>query len=288
MAEQETAPAAAGTARSRAAEFLAAIGRAPTASTIGLLQHVSGVARLARLTLYYAFVGPFTGKTKLRKLLFPMMSNVGVKSMPIVALVSFLIGAILVLQTGAVLKKYGSLNEVPGVVALSITRELGPLMTAIVLTARVGASFTAVLASMKINDEIMALETMAVHPVGYLVAPRFLSMIVMVPCLTTFSYLVGMVGGWFVSLGMFDISTALYVEKTRQYLEMADLVQGLVKSLVFGTLISLVSCYYGFITEGGPVGLGRNTMIAVVTTLVLVITADALATGFIEAYLKAG
>jgi phospholipid/cholesterol/gamma-HCH transport system permease protein len=274
-------------AAAKVGDALAAVGRPIGRPAIGILQHVSGVFHLARLTLYFTFVGPFTGKTKLRKLLFPMMSSVGVKSAPIVALVSFLIGAILVLQTGAVLKKYGSLSEVPGVVALSITRELGPLMTAIVLTARVGASFTAVLASMKINDEIMALETMAVHPVGYLVAPRFIAMLVMVPCLTVFSYLVGMVGGWFVAINMFDLSTTLYIDKTVEYLVMSDLWQGLVKSVVFGTLISLVCCYYGFITEGGPVGLGRNTMIAVVTTLVLVITADALATGFIEAYLKA-
>jgi phospholipid/cholesterol/gamma-HCH transport system permease protein len=263
-----------------AATKLAAIG----APVVGVFSHVTGVAHLARLTLYYSFVGPFTGRTKLKKLLFPMMSSVGVTSLPIVALVSFLTGAILVLQTGAVLKQYGTLQEVPGVVALSITRELGPLMTAIVLTARVGASFTAVLASMKINDEVMALETMAVHPVGYLVAPRFLAMLLMVPCLTVFSYLVGMVGGWFVAQGMFDFSTRLYVSKTIAYLDMGDLWQGLAKSIVFAVLISLVPCYFGFITEGGPVGLGRNTMVAVVTTLVLIIVADAVATGFIQAY----
>jgi phospholipid/cholesterol/gamma-HCH transport system permease protein len=196
-----------------------------------------------------------------------------------------LIGAILVLQTGAVLKRYGSLQEVPGVVALSITKELGPLMTAIVLTARIGASFTAVLASMKINDEIMALETMAIHPVGYLVAPRFLAMIIMGPCLTLFSYLVGMFGGWFVAVTMFDLSTTLYIDKTISMLSMSEINQGLAKAGVFSILISQTCCYFGFITEGGPVGLGRNTMVAVVTTLVLIIVADAVATGFIEAYL---
>ena len=270
----------------RVLQFFAAIGRPVAGPAIGTLQHVSGAAHLGATALWYALVGPFLGKTRMRKQLFPMMSNVGVTSLPIVALVSFLIGAILVLQTGAVLKRYGSLNEVPGVVALSITKELGPLMTAIVLTARVGASFTAVLASMKINDEIMALETMAVHPVGYLVAPRFLAMLLMVPCLTVFSYLIGMAGGWFVAHSMFDLSTELYVQKTVDFLSMSELVQGLCKAVIFGTLISVVCCYFGFITEGGPVGLGRNTMIAVVTTLVLIIGADALATGFIEGYLN--
>ena len=284
MSNPETPPGPA-SASSKAADFLAAIGRPVGGPVVGVLQHVTGAAQMTRLALYYAFIGPFLGKTKLRKQLFPMMGNVGVTSLPIVALVSFLIGAILVLQTGFVLKRYGSLPEVPGVVALSITRELGPLMTAIVLTARIGASFTAVLASMKINDEIMALETMAVHPVGYLVAPRFLAMIIMGPCLTIFAYLIGMIGGWFVATSMFDLSTRLYIDKTLEYLTMSDLNQGLVKSLVFSIIISQTCCYFGFITEGGPVGLGRNTMIAVVTSLVLIILADAVATGFIASYL---
>lgn len=279
------APAPSPSSGNRVADALAALGRPVVGPAVGVLEHVSGAARMAAQALYFACIAPFFGRTKIRKQLFPMMSNVGVTSLPIVALVSFLIGAILVLQTGNVLKRYGSLQEVPGVVALSITKELGPLMTAIVLTARVGASFTAVLSSMKINDEIMALETMAIHPVGYLVSPRLLAMLVMGPCLTVFSYLVGMCGGWFVASTMFDISTQLYVDKTAAMLTMSELNQGLVKALVFSIVISVTCCYFGFITEGGPVGLGRNTMIAVVTTLVLVILCDALATGFIEAYL---
>ncbi len=256
------------------------------APVIGTVTHVSGVAYLFVLTVYFTFVGPFRGQTKIRKQLFALMSSVGVKSVPIVGLVSFLIGAVLVLQTGAVMKEFGQLERVPGMVGLSITRELGPLMTAIVLTARVGASFTAVLASMRINDEIMALETMAVHPVGYLVVPRFVSLVVMQPCLTVFSYLIGMVGGWLVSYAMFDISTEVYVSRTIEALRLAELNRGLFKSVVFSVITSLVCCYFGFITEGGPVGLGRNTMVAVVTSLVLIIVADALITAVIVGYLQ--
>jgi phospholipid/cholesterol/gamma-HCH transport system permease protein len=252
------------------------------APTIGVLSHISGIVRLAGLTLTLLVTGLCRRPLKTLALVFPIMRNVGVKSLPIVALVSFLIGAILVLQTAVVMKKFGQLEVVPGMVALSFTKELGPLMTAIVLTARVGASFTAVLASMRINEEIMALETMAIHPVGYLIVPRFLSMIVMVPCLTIFAYLIGMIGGWAISHSLYDVSTTLYVNKTFEFLKVEHLRNGLIKAAVFSVIISSICCYFGFITDGGPVGLGRNTMIAVVASLVVIIIADALITAVVE------
>jgi phospholipid/cholesterol/gamma-HCH transport system permease protein len=262
----------------RSATSLGRIG----APVVGVLAHVSGIFHLFVQTVYLAVVGPLRRQTRTYGLVFPLMRSVGVKSLPIVALVDFLIGAILVLQTASVMRQFGKLDLVPGMVAVSFTKELGPVMTAIVLTARVGASFTAVLASMKINDEIMALETMAINPVGYLIVPRFLSMIVMVPCLTVFAYLIGMIGGWLISYTMFDISTSLYVDSTVQALKMDDLLNGLLKSLVFAIIISSICCYFGFITDGGPVGLGRNTMIAVVASLVVIIIADALITAVVE------
>jgi phospholipid/cholesterol/gamma-HCH transport system permease protein len=259
-------------------QFLGRVG----APTVGLLSHISGITHLFLLTIYLTVVGPFKKLTRTRSLVLPIMRSVGVKSLPIVSLVSFLIGAILVLQTAAVMKKFGQLELVPGMVALSFTKELGPLMTAIVLTARVGASFTAVLASMRINEEIMALETMAIHPVGYLIVPRFISMVVMVPCLTVFAYLIGMFGGWLISNTMFDISTSLYINKTFEFLKLKDLWTGIEKAAVFSVIISTICCYFGFITDGGPVGLGRNTMVAVVTTLVVIIFADAFITALVE------
>lgn len=249
------------------------------------LQHVSGVTHLLLVALYFAFVAPWLGKGKLRRQLAPVMRSVGVRSFSIVALVNLLTGAILVLQTGDVMRKYGQVQEVPGLVALSMTLELGPLMTAIVMTARVGASFTAVLAAMKLNDEILALETMAIHPVGYLVAPRVLSMLVMVPCLTMLAFLIGMCGGAVVAYSSYDISFAAYIDKTVEYLRLAHLWSGLLKALAFSVLISGICCYYGFIAEGGPTGLGRYTMVAVVTSLVIVVLADALLTAFSVNYL---
>ena len=145
-------------AAGRTAAFLGALGR-PLLRTLGgarvFLEHTSGVWHLFRLTLYYTTVGPLRGRSKLRAQLFLMMRNVGVQSFSIAALISFLLGAILVLQSGEPLKRFGQLQEVPGAVALTLTREICPLLMAIVMTARVGASFTAVLASMKINEELL-------------------------------------------------------------------------------------------------------------------------------------
>jgi phospholipid/cholesterol/gamma-HCH transport system permease protein len=268
--------------------FLGRIGRAASVwvdDFAGVLRHISGIWHLFRLTIYFVLVGPFIGRSKLRKQLFPMMSNVGVRSLPIVIMVSFLIGAILVIQTGPPLKDFGQTSLIPKMVALSMCREFGPVMTAIILTARVGASFTAVLASMKINDEVMALETMAIHPVGYLVAPRFLAMLVMMPCLVVISYMVGMVGGGIVAYGLYDIGPQAYMQQTFDGIGMADVMAGLIKAVSFSVIISMVCCYYGFITEGGPMGLGRNTMVAVVTSLVVIILTDAILGAFFIQYL---
>jgi len=269
-----------GEAAPRAAALLGGVGRGVLSPLRRSLEHASGIVFLGFRTLFQAFVAPLAGRNPIRAQLFPIMSNVGVRSFPIVFLVSLLIGAILVLQTGDVMERYGQLQEVPGLVALSMTRELGPLMTAIVLTARVGASFTAVLASMKINEEILALESMAIDPIGYLVAPRFLGMIVMVPCLTVLAFLVGMAGGYVVAAAVYDIPGSVYVTKTAATLTLADVTTGLVKSAAFGVLITLICCYYGLISEGGPMGLGRNIMVAVVTSLVIVVLADMMLTAF--------
>lgn len=268
--------------------FLGQIGRGGVRqknAIVAILRHVSGVWYLFRLTLYYSFVAPFVGRNQLRKQLFPMLSNVGVRSFPIVFMVSYLIGAILVIQTGPPLRDFGQTGLIPQMVALSMCREFGPVMTAIILTARVGASYTAVLASMKINDEVMALETMAIHPVGYLVAPRFLAMLIMTPCLVVFSYLIGMIGGSMVAYALYDIGVDAYIQRTVDGIGMESVWAGLIKAVVFSVIISMICCYYGFITEGGPMGLGRNTMVAVVSSLVVIILADAILGAFFIGYL---
>ncbi|MEM7356957.1 MAG: ABC transporter permease [Acidobacteriota bacterium] len=272
----------------QAATFFAAIGqlsRRSLAQLVTGLGRVGGIAHLMAQGLWFAVAAPFvTTRRMLVQQLFPLMSNVGARSFPIVSLVSFLMGAILVLQTGEPLRRFGQIQEAPGAVALALAREISPLMTAILMTARVGASFTAVLGSMKINEELLALETMGIRVTSYLIAPRFTAMLVMVPCLTVFSYLTGMMGGGLVAHAAYDISFELYVDKTILYLTMTDLTSGLVKSGLFAMLTTAICCYFGLSTEGGSVGLGRNIMIAVVTSIVAIIVADAVATGWINNY----
>lgn len=250
-----------------------------------LAVHTNGVARLLRRAAWWIFVAPLSGRGRLGRQVWPQMRNVGTRSLPIVALVSLLMGAILVLQTGDVMESYGQIQRMPGLVALSVTRELAPLMTAFVLVARVGASYTAVLAAMKLNEEVLALETMAIPPVGYLVAPRVLSLAVMMPCLTVLAYALGFAGGAAVAWGMYDISLAAYFDGTFETLRVVDLTAGLLKATVFAVLVGVVCCYFGFEAAGGPTGLGRYTMVAVVTSMVVVVVADAILTAFVVSYL---
>lgn len=251
-----------------------------TLATIGQVAVLLAEAARFSVSIPVKRLGMFRG------LLFPAMSNVGARSFPIVSLVSLLIGAVLVLQTGSVLQDFGQIREVPGLVALSMTRELGPLMTAIVLIGRVGASYTAVLGSMNINEEIKALRTMAIHPIQYLIVPRFLSMLLMLPCLVIISYLVGMIGGGVVAWGVYGIPPNVYADRTLYYLSLTDVLGGLIKAGAFAVIISLVSCHFGLTTTGGSTGLGRNIMVSVVTCIVVVVVADAILTAFVINYLQ--
>src|ERR1051325_1165844 len=245
-------------------------------------QNTGGMYLLLRQSLYWTFIAPFREKTEHRRHTFPLMEAIGNKSFGIVALVAFLIGVILVIQTGYILERYGQVRQVSGLVAVTMTRELGPLMTAIVLVARVGAAFTAGLGTMQISDEVLALRTMSINPVGYLVAPRLIAILVMLPCLTVFANVVGMAGGCAMGL-TFGLDPWAYIDDSISFLQLQDLFSGVAKSLLFAVVICIVSCYMAFKVEGGPEGLARNTMLSVVTQLVLLIVVD----GFVAAFLQA-
>lgn len=239
--------------------------------------HAGGMFQLLRRTIYWVFFGPFREKTEYRRSVFPLMEAIGNKSFGIVALVAFLIGVILVLQTGYILEKFGQVRQVSGLVAVSFTRELGPLMTAIVLVARVGAAFTAGLGTMQISEEVLALRIMSINPIGYLVAPRFIAILVMLPCLTIFANVLGMAGGCLMGL-TFGLDPWGYIDDSISFLSVPDLISGVAKAFLFAVVICIVSCHMAFRVEGGPEGLARNTMISVVTSLVMVILVDGLFT----------
>ncbi len=275
------------TAQPAAIRFFGAVGRAAAVPADGALVFFGAIGAIWRLMLtsvYYATVAPLTGKSKLRKQLFIVAVDVGVRSAPIVCLVATLVGAILVLQVGPTLETFGQTNQLPALVALSMTRALGPLMTAIVLISRVGASYTAVVGSMNINEEVTALKTMSINPIGFLIAPRLLALVVMTPCLVVFGFVFGMIGGSAVAMSMYHISLDQYIAGSFDQLATNDLLMGVVKCIAFGLVIALISCHYGLRATGGSVGLGRNIMVAVVTCLVAVVVTDALLTAFFTNY----
>jgi phospholipid/cholesterol/gamma-HCH transport system permease protein len=259
-----------------AARLLGRIGR----TAHQFFGHSQRLFRLFLSTLYWAFIAPLRRQAGNRAELVRQLEEAGVRSFGIVFLVAFLIGVILVLQTAHQLKKYGQIHLVAGLVAVSMVRELGPLMTAIVVTGRVGAAITAELGTMKAQEEILALETMAVNPVGFLVAPRFLALLIMLPALTCLAFAIGMAGGALVAAVKFGISPYSYLDGSITTLDMADVVTGVVKSVIFAVIIANVAAYYGVGVQGGSESVGRATMVAVVTTLVLIILFDCLYTAF--------
>jgi len=248
----------------------AAIGDA----TINSLAYLGSLARLTGGAARAVFIAPFQGrKLRLSRAVHQAMS-VGVEAVPIVSLISFFMGTILALQGAYQLRKLGAMQLVAGAVAIVMTRELGPLMTAIMVIGRSGSAFAAEIGTMKVNEEIDALETMALEPVHFLVAPKFLAMVLMMPCLTTWSDFMGVAGGGLfgVTVGGFTWST--YFRATLDALVRRDIVTGLIKSVMFGLVITAVGCQEGFATGLGSEEVGRSTTSAVVKSIFLVIAVD--------------
>ena len=206
------------------------------------------------------------------------MVAAGVGAVPIVALTAFCTGLILAFQGGSELRKLGALELVVPLVAIGITREAGPLITAITVSGRSGSAFSAEIGAMVITDEINVLKTMALDPVQLLVSPKFLALLVVMPCLTVVADVAGILaGGWFIH-STIGTSLWLYVHAALDSLYIRDIVSGLIKSIVFATLITQIGCLQGFRVKGSPQNLGRATTSAVVKATFLVIVADLLFT----------
>jgi phospholipid/cholesterol/gamma-HCH transport system permease protein len=206
------------------------------------------------------------------------MVAAGVGAVPIVALTAFCSGLILAFQGGSELRKLGALELVIPLVAIGITREAGPLITAITVSGRSGSAFSAEIGAMVITDEISVLKTMALDPVQVIVSPKFLALLVVMPCLTVVADLAGILaGGWFVH-NTIGTSLWLYIQAALDSLYIRDILSGLMKSIVFATLITQVGCLQGFRVKGSPEDVGRAATSAVVRAIFAVIVADLLFT----------
>ncbi len=216
--------------------------------------------------------------------LLPTMERTGVDAVPIVILINFLVGFVMAFQGAVQLKQFGANIFVADLVGLSVTRELGPLMTAIILCGRSGAAFAAELGTMTVSEEIDALRTMGFGPMRFLVLPRSIALMLVAPVLTLIADVVGMIGGLFVGIASLDLTFAGYFYETQKALTLWDVFSGLIKSAVFALVVALIACQQGLATTGGAEGVGRRTTSAVVATLFALILVDAAFTLFFYAF----
>ena len=206
------------------------------------------------------------------------MMEVGVLSFPVVLFTAVFSGMVISLQTFTGFKRFGAESMVGTVVALSMTRELGPVLTGLIVAGRAGSAMTASLGTMRVTEQIDALYTLATNPIKYLVVPRVIAATLMLPILACLSDVIGILGGYVVAVFTLDANPVTYLQRSFDYLEFNDVSSGLIKAAAFGFIISIVGCYFGFYTEGGAEGVGKATTRSVVVAFLLIFLANYLLT----------
>ncbi len=204
--------------------------------------------------------------------------RIGVNALPIVGLLSFLLGLILAFQSAYQLKQFGANIYVANLVSISMVREFGPMMTAIILAGRSGSSIAAELGTMRIQEEVDALETMGIDPTRYLLLPRMMALTIVQPALTIMSMFIGIFGGFFIARFYLDLTPAIYLNKCVEAVDLGDFTHGIGKSFIFAWLIGVIACYSGMTVQKGASGVGRATTRAVVLGIFMIIVADSFIT----------
>lgn len=240
---------------------------------IGFLLYIGKLTILFFQTLFWIFIPPFK-----KRALIEQLNKVGVNSFSIVFLTSIFTGIVIALQGAYQMQRISAEIYVASLVALSMWRGIGPVLTGLIIAGRIGASNTAEIGTMKVSEQIDALEVLATNPVKYLIVPRFLSLLVMLPILTIYANIIGMFGGFIVGVYKLDISPSMYLSMTFDALGFKDIFTGLIKSVVFAMIITIVSCFEGLDTKGGAEGVGKATTASVVISFIMIIAADCLFT----------
>ena len=222
-------------------------------------------------SIIWHFTHPF--KTKWGEVVF-LIQRSGAEAFPIVALLSLLIGLVTAFSSAVQLRQFGANIFIADLVGIGMTREMGPLITAIILTGRSGSAFAAEIGTMKISDEIDALTVMRIRPLRYLVIPRIIAVMIVMPILTIFSDFFGILGGMLISVVSLDLTPIAFLNQLQQAITWWDVTHGLIKALVFGILIAAAGCYRGMETTGGALGVGRSTTSSVVSGIFLIVIAD--------------
>jgi phospholipid/cholesterol/gamma-HCH transport system permease protein len=244
---------------------LAALGRA----TLAACRTVGGVALFALEAISHLLRPPFYGR-----LFWRAFVEIAWFSLPVVALTAVFTGMVLALQSYTGFARFNAQSAIASVVVISLVRELGPVLAALMVAGRIGASFAAEIGTMRVTDQIDALTTLSTNPMKYLVAPRILAAVIALPLLVLVADVLGVMGGWLIGTLKLGFVSEAYLKSTFNYLETDDVVSGLVKAAVFGFVIALMGTWCGYNSKGGAQGVGGATTTAVVASSILILALD--------------
>jgi phospholipid/cholesterol/gamma-HCH transport system permease protein len=253
-------------------DVLSALGRL----TLEFFAEVGRIAIFAKEGMVQGLSPQFYGRQVLEQLF-----RIGYTSLPVVALTAFFTGGALALQIYLGSSRFNAQSLVASIVALGLTRELGPVLAGLMVSGRVGASIAAELGTMRVTEQIDALTTLSTNPFKYLVGPRFIAAVVSLPLLVAIGDTIGIMGGYIVGTRSLGFEPYAYLKNTADFLEWSDVTSGLIKAAVFGFIIALMGCYHGFNSKGGAQGVGRATTNAVVSSAILILAANFLLTNLL-------
>ena len=233
---------------------------------LSFLASTGRLAMFAGVSVSHIFRPPFYPRLLLRQII-----EIGYYSLPVVGLTAVFTGMVLALQSYTGFARFNAEGAVATVVVLSITRELAPVLTGLMVAGRIGAAMAAEIGTMRVTEQIDALSTLATNPYKYLIAPRLLAALIMLPCCVLIADIIGVYGGYLVAVHKLDFNPAVYLKNSWQFLKLVDVISGLVKAGVFGFLIALMGCYHGFYSKGGAQGVGSATTNAVVSASIMIL-----------------
>jgi phospholipid/cholesterol/gamma-HCH transport system permease protein len=236
------------------------------ASTLSLMQIIGRLALFALSGLRPLLSPPWYWRQIGRQ-----MVEIGYYSLPVIGLTAIFTGAVLALQSYSGFSRFSAESSIPTVVVLSITRELGPVLAGLMVAGRIGAAFAAEIGTMRVTEQLDALTTLSTNPFKYLVFPRLIAGLLMMPCLVIIADIIGVMGGYLVSVHKLGFSAGPYITNTLQFLEFRDVFSGIVKAAAFGFIVALMGCYHGYHSKGGAQGVGAATTNAVVSASIMIL-----------------
>ena len=242
--------------------FLQALGTAP----VGFIVSLGYFSQFVAKSVYNCFIPPFY-----LRLFGKQFLNIGFYSLPVVGLTTLFAGMVIAIQTYSGISEYGAESVVASVVLISVTRELAPVLSALMVAGRIGAAMAAEIGTMRVTEQIDALVTLSANPFRYLIAPRIWAAVVVMPLLVLFGDIIGIFGGYLVGVYKLDFNPANYIINTVDFMKSTDIVMGMVKAGVFGFIIAVMGCYHGYRSKGGAQGVGEATTNAVVTASILIL-----------------